>query len=59
MLKHFQNMGFKPEQIVTTMEMNMRCGIEKCGRCNTGEKYICVDGPVFTLAQIKQLPPEF
>jgi len=28
-------------------------------RNNIGEKYICVDGPVFNLAQIKKLPPEF
>lgn len=52
-------MGFKEEDIITTLEMNMRCGIGKCGRCNIGEKYICVDGPVFNLAQIKKLPPEF
>ena len=59
MLKHFQAMGFKPEEIVTTLEMNMRCGIGKCGRCNIGEKYICVDGPVFKLSEINQLPPEY
>lgn len=59
MLGHFQKMGFKPEQIITTLEMNMRCGVGKCGRCNIGEKYICVDGPVFNLGQINQLPPEF
>jgi sulfhydrogenase subunit gamma (sulfur reductase) len=59
MLKHFQNMGFKPVDIITTLEMNMRCGVGKCGRCNIGEKYICVDGPVFNLAQINVLPPEY
>ncbi|MFZ5639238.1 MAG: FAD/NAD(P)-binding protein [Bacillota bacterium] len=59
MLKHFQAMGFKPEEIVTTLEMNMRCGVGKCGRCNIGEKYICVDGPVFKLSEINQLPPEY
>ncbi len=59
MLKNFTGMGFKPEEIVTTLEMNMRCGVGKCGRCNIGEKYICVDGPVFTLDQIEKLPPEY
>ncbi len=58
-LNFFQQMGFKPEGIITTLEMNMRCGIGKCGRCNIGEKYICVDGPVFNLAQINKLPPEY
>ncbi len=58
-LQGLDKMGYKDEDIITTLEMNMRCGIGKCGRCNIGEKYICVDGPVFNLAQIKQLPPEF
>lgn len=58
-LQTLEKMGFKPEDVITTLEMNMRCGIGKCGRCNIGEKYICVDGPVFNLAQINQLPPEY
>jgi NAD(P)H-flavin reductase len=40
-------MGFKNEQIITTLEMRMKCGIGKCGRCNIGSKYVCLDGPVF------------
>ncbi|ADG81807.1 FAD/NAD(P)-binding protein [Thermincola potens] len=58
-LENFKKMGFKPEEIITTLEMNMRCGVGKCGRCNIGEKYICVDGPVFNAAQINKLPPEY
>lgn len=58
-LQGLDKMGFKDEDVITTLEMNMRCGIGKCGRCNIGEKYVCIDGPVFNLAQIKQLPPEF
>ncbi|MEE8390732.1 MAG: FAD/NAD(P)-binding protein [Anaerolineae bacterium] len=40
-------LGFTPQQMLTTLESRMHCGIGKCGRCNLGEKYICVDGPVF------------
>ncbi|MBM7856222.1 NAD(P)H-flavin reductase, partial [Desulfohalotomaculum tongense] len=29
------------------------------GRCNIGSKYVCKDGPVFTLAQLKKLPNEY
>ncbi len=47
-----QKQGFTPEQIYTTLEMKMKCGLGKCGRCNIGEKYVCVDGPVFSHAQI-------
>ena len=52
-------LGFGDEQIVTTLEMKMQCGVGKCGRCNIGDKYVCVDGPVFTLAELKRLPQEF
>lgn len=52
-------LGFADEQIVTTLERRMKCGIGLCGRCNIGEKFVCVDGPVFTQAQLKELPQEF
>lgn len=52
-------LGFTPEQIVTTLEMKMKCGLGKCGRCNIGPKYICKDGPVFTYAELKDLPDEY
>ncbi len=48
-----EKLGFTPEQIVTTLEKRMKCGIGKCGRCNIGNLYVCRDGPVFTYAQIK------
>ena len=57
-LKSLEKMGFSDEQIVTTLEMRMQCGIGKCGRCNIGSKYVCIDGPVFTNAELKQLPDE-
>jgi len=46
-------LGFTPEQMLTTLEKRMKCGIGKCGRCNIGNIYVCRDGPVFTYAQIK------
>lgn len=58
-LQNLAQLGFKDEQIYTTLEMKMKCGIGKCGRCNIGSKYVCVDGPVFSLAEIRNLPPEF
>jgi sulfhydrogenase subunit gamma (sulfur reductase) len=48
-----KEMGFNPSQIITTLEMKMKCGIGKCGRCNIGPFYVCKDGPVFTLEQIE------
>ncbi len=58
-LQALEEMGYKPEQIITTLEMKMKCGIGKCGRCNVGHLYVCKDGPVFSYAQLKQLPPEY
>ena len=54
-----EKLGFTDENIFTTLENRMKCGFGKCGRCNVGEKYVCLDGPVFTNAQLKQLPAEY
>ncbi len=52
-------LGFQPQDIVTTLENKMKCGLGMCGRCNIGSTYVCKDGPVFTYAQMKDLPDEF
>ncbi|MBV6477384.1 MAG: Anaerobic sulfite reductase subunit B [Ignavibacteria bacterium] len=52
-------LGFKDDDIYTTLENRMKCGLGKCGRCNIGNVYVCKDGPVFTYAQIKCLPQEY
>jgi len=57
-VQNLEKLGFKPEQIYTTMERRMKCGIGKCGRCNIGDVYVCKDGPVFSLAQLQELPNE-
>jgi NAD(P)H-flavin reductase len=58
-IQNLEQLGFVPEQIVTTLEMRMKCGVGKCGRCNIGSKYVCLDGPVFTYAQLKDMPKEY
>jgi len=55
----FFDLGYTTENIFTSLEMRMKCGIGKCGRCNVGSKYICKDGPVFSFAEIDQLSYEF
>jgi sulfhydrogenase subunit gamma (sulfur reductase) len=55
----FFDLGFSKENILTSLEMRMKCGIGKCGRCNVGYKYVCSDGPVFSLAQLEELPRDF
>ncbi len=53
-----EGLNFAPENIVTTLEKRMKCGIGICGRCNIGSHYVCIDGPVFTWKQLQELPPE-
>jgi NAD(P)H-flavin reductase len=57
-LQALQKLAFPDGQIFTTLERRMKCGIGICGRCNIGHKYVCVDGPVFSLAELKALPDE-
>ena len=52
-------LGFAKEQIYTTMELKMKCGLGKCGRCNIGAKYVCKDGPVFRFDELDALPDEY
>ncbi|MDR3587426.1 MAG: FAD/NAD(P)-binding protein [Desulfosporosinus sp.] len=54
-----EKLGFPPERIYTSLEMRMKCGLGICGRCNIGPKYVCKDGPVFSMAQLKELPSEY
>ncbi len=52
-------LGFDEEKVWTTLENRMKCGIGKCARCNVGAAYVCVDGPVFSAAQLRGLPADF
>jgi NAD(P)H-flavin reductase len=52
-------LGFPDDAIILSLEMRMKCGIGKCGRCNIGGKYVCKDGPVFTRSELSSLPAEY
>ena len=58
-LQALTELGFEKTQIYTTMELRMKCGVGKCGRCNIGDKYVCKDGPVFRFDQLDELPNEY
>jgi len=58
-LQALDKLQFSPEQVITTLEMRMKCGVGKCGRCNLGPVYVCKDGPVFSLAELNALPAEY
>ena len=58
-LAGLKELGFEDTQVYTTMELRMKCGVGKCGRCNIGDKYVCKDGPVFRFDQLGEVPSEY
>jgi len=54
-----KKLGFGLDQMWTTLEARMHCGIGKCGRCNMGEKLVCADGPVFRQDQVARFLESF
>ena len=37
----------------------MKCGIGMCGHCYVNHRYVCTDGPVFSYAELRDLPDAF
>lgn len=45
----------KEENIWLSFERHMKCGVGKCGHCRIRDKYVCIDGPVFSYTEAKEL----
>ncbi len=58
-LEVLKKLKFESSMVYTTLERRMKCGVGKCGRCNIGEKFVCVDGPVFSLEELEKIPEPF
>lgn len=43
------------ENIIMSLERRMKCGVGKCGHCQINGVYVCQEGPVFSLAQLRGL----
>jgi NAD(P)H-flavin reductase len=52
-------MGMPLDRLYTTLEMRMTCGVGKCAKCNIGHQYICIDGPVFNMEEMSNMPDEY
>jgi sulfite reductase subunit B len=48
--------GLTDSHIILSLERHMKCGTGKCGHCQINELYVCQDGPVFSLEQLRGLP---
>ncbi len=44
-----------PQQIMLSLERQMRCGVGKCGHCTIEHLYCCTDGPIFWLEEVEHL----
>jgi NAD(P)H-flavin reductase len=54
-IRELDEAGIKRENIYVDLERRMKCGVGKCGHCQINDKYCCIDGPVFTYAEIHEL----
>jgi NAD(P)H-flavin reductase len=46
------DLGVPPEHTWLTLERRMECGVGLCGHCQLGSRFVCRDGPVFSVAEL-------
>jgi len=51
--KTLGEMGIPKRQFFVSEERRMSCGIGRCQHCTCGDKYVCLDGPVFSYDQVE------
>ena len=44
-----------PQRIFATLERRMKCGVGQCCHCVTGGIFVCRQGPVFSLAELRRI----
>lgn len=50
--KVLRPLGISDRRIFVSEERKMQCGVGKCQHCTFGEKYVCLNGPVFNFDEI-------
>ena len=54
-LQKLLNVGFATDHIFMSLERMMKRGVGKCGHCTMGDKYCCIDGPVFPYTELENI----
>jgi NAD(P)H-flavin reductase len=54
-INELKKLGLADEHIVLSLERRMKCGVGKCGHCQINGVYVCQEGPVFSLEQLRGL----
>lgn len=52
-IKKLTKLGLDKSKIFVMLERRLKCGIGKCQHCTCGDKYVCLDGPTFSWAEIE------
>jgi len=52
LVSRLRQLGLSDERIHLSLERRMKCGVGRCGHCAVGTRLCCVDGPVFSLAEL-------
>ncbi|MBI5902306.1 MAG: FAD/NAD(P)-binding protein [Deltaproteobacteria bacterium] len=55
-IRGLRQKGIKDEDTLLSLERRMKCGLGKCGHCQINCVYVCQEGPVFRLSELKGLP---
>ena len=58
-IRELDMIGIPRENVAVDLERRMKCGVGKCGHCQINDKYVCVDGPVFSFADVQGLEEAF
>jgi len=51
-VRELEKKKIPPSQVLFSLERRMKCGVGKCGHCQIHDKYVCQDGPVFSLEEL-------
>jgi sulfhydrogenase subunit gamma (sulfur reductase) len=49
------SLGISPGRIFLSLERRMKCGVGQCCHCVTGGTFVCREGPVFQLEQVRRM----
>ncbi len=58
-IAELDGIGIPHDHIFVDLERRMKCGLGKCGHCQMNDKYVCLDGPVFSYAEVEHLEELF
>jgi len=58
-IHELDKIGISHDNIFVDLERRMKCAIGKCGHCQINNKYVCLDGPVFSVSDIIDLEEAF